>query len=300
MSASRVDKEMMEVLTKRKRGVPESVNVDRLTTLIYEGADVNRPFQQAQTIKSVVARPALLGTLIKHGANIASPKTFVDGKNVLMLAIEDGNLKAVEEILKYGRVNLEAKTGDGETAALLAANKGNVDLMSALVKAGAKLYKKDREKNGVLHYAASSRSEKMIEYLLSMGMNPNAQNMSGKIPLLSAVDKYAETMHADDLKVLRLLAKVSDFQIKDRSGRDVFTIVMDELDEETAKDVKMNIMDVFKGEIEGRMKNLMLLSKRQGMEIPDDILVKISTMGLDDKLTEDHIRRKYSARSKVL
>lgn len=293
------DEEMHTLLTVRKRGVDQHEVASRVTDLIYQGADVNQPFRDAATIRSVLSRPVVLGALIKHGANLASPKTLVDGKNVLMLAVENGNVCAVEEILKKARINVNAKTAEGETAAMLAAMKGNVEVIEALVKAGANLFGKDREKNGVMHYAVGSRSGDMVRYLLKKGVNVNMQNQWGMTPLMAAVDKYAEGGNRGDLEVMQELAKASDLKVKNGQGKDVLQQIMDEMEEEAAEDVRAQIMKVFKEEIEDRMKNMLLVSKREGIELPDDVMMKIATLGLDETGTRGHVQKKFSARQKM-
>ncbi len=290
------DKEMQTLLHTQKRRVPETEFASRVTDLVYEGADINKPFRDPATIKTIVKRPMILGALIKHGANVTSPKTFVGDKNVLMVAIEEGQVESVEQIIEHARINLEYKTPDGMTALLLAANKGKVQIAEVLLKAGANLFAKDREKNGVLHYA---RGLKMVKFLLGTSVDPNAQNVWGVTPLMAAVDSYIEDPREDHLKVVQEVAKVSDLQIKDREGRDVYMRVLNDADAETEADVRRVILQVFKEEVEHRMKNLLLLSKREQMDIPDDVMMKIATLGLDKTGTAPHVHRKFSARSKM-
>lgn len=300
MSASKADQDLLQVISVKKRGVPESQNVDRVTELVYQGADVNRPFQSVASVKALLRRPTIMGTLIRHGANVTSPKMLIDGKNVLMLAVEDGNVAVVREILRNGRMNLESKTADGSTAIMMAATRGVLENIEMLLGAGANLYKKDNAKNGVLHYAARSGSKDMIRYLLTKGANPNQTNALGETPLMVVVDAYIEGNRRFDLEVLKELALVTDLAITDNRGMNVWTRVMEDTDEETADDVKREILQVFKNEIEHRMKNLLLVQKTMAdVELPDDILMKISTMGLHDDGVTEHMQRKLSARTKL-
>lgn len=298
MSASNANKELMQIVTVKKRGVPESQVVNKVTELIFEGADVNKPFQSPSTVNALLRRPELMGTLIRHGAKV----TPYD----LMNAIEAGNVAAVEKMLS-APINLEFKTGDGTTALMVAAGSGVVPIVELLIHARASLYKRDKEGNGVLHYAARSGSKEMIRYLLMFkrGVNPNNINNNGETPLMVAADAYAESMRKADLDVLKELSLVSDFGVKDGRGKNVWTRVMEDHDEETANDVKKEMLQVFKDEIEDRIRKTLLVQKtmnkqeKTDIELPDDIIMKIATTGLHETGSTAHVMRKFSARSKL-
>jgi hypothetical protein len=278
-----------------------TADVGRVTDLIYQGADVNKPLGNDVLVKSLVHHPKLLRALIQHGAEMTIPKTFPGDPNVMMIAIQENQIESVREILKYACINLEYKTFYGETAVLIAARKGNVEIMDALLKMGGNLYVKDYDKSGVMHYASVSKSPEMVKYLMERKVNPNVQNCMGVTALMNAVDNYVENTNQWNFAVLRELAKVSDFQIKDLDGKDAFERLIEDYGKEISEHVKSMLWTVLKEEMESRMKGLIMASKREDgiPDLPDDVLLKISTMGLDDVGTKSYVEKKYMARKKM-
>jgi ankyrin repeat protein len=80
-----------------------------------------------------------------------------------------------------------------QTALMYAAQNGHVDAVILLLRAGARVFAKDKDLPGEpagrqpLHYAVRSTSLEVIEILLAAGANPNALDSKGETPVNAAI-----------------------------------------------------------------------------------------------------------------
>ncbi|VVC42902.1 Ankyrin repeat-containing domain,Ankyrin repeat [Cinara cedri] len=71
-----------------------------------------------------------------------------------------------------------------------AAKNNQVDMMRALLAAGAGIDSQDRQGDTALHYAAGYGHKEAVEFLLAAGANVNAKNIYGETPLYCASKHY--------------------------------------------------------------------------------------------------------------
>lgn len=127
-------------------------------------------------------RPDIVLTLLKQGV---SPNTKVEqGDPALVSAIRHDNADVVSILLDAPGIDLNLASDFGETAIMLAAFKGDEDLVRELVERGA-------EVNGpggwsALHYAATNGHAYIVEFLLEKGAKVNALSPAGITPLFMA------------------------------------------------------------------------------------------------------------------
>ncbi len=125
------------------------------------------------------------------------------GDTLLTVAAYSGQAKAVAEILKQPKVEIDKKNRMGLSALTAAAFKGEVEIAKALVKAGADVNLANGSKQTALMFASLSGRTATVEYLLSVGANPAAVDDKGNTAL-----KLARTQGADDVvKLLTATAK---------------------------------------------------------------------------------------------
>jgi ankyrin repeat protein len=97
--------------------------------------------------------------MIEDGAmlNMANP----EGITTLMCACAGGHTEIVKAMLHSGRdVGLEAQDSHGWTALITAAHRGNAEMLTALLTAGANPKAKDKMDRDALYYAKGD-AEKM-------------------------------------------------------------------------------------------------------------------------------------------
>lgn len=114
-----------------------------------------------------------------------SPNTIVNGGDpALVRAIRMDATNVVDTLLNAKGIEVDTASEYGETALMLAAFKGNMDLVQRLLKDGASV-------NRIggwtpLHYAAAEGHNEIVKLLLEKGARVNVQTYSGITPLYMA------------------------------------------------------------------------------------------------------------------
>lgn len=108
------------------------------------------------------------------------------GQAGLMIALQNGSLKAFSALLAARNVNVEARNAQDESPLMMAAIKGQVDAVKALIARDA-----DVNKTGwaPLHYAASAgtpQHTQIIALLLENNAYIDAASPNGTTPLMMA------------------------------------------------------------------------------------------------------------------
>lgn len=105
------------------------------------------------------------------------------GQHGLYLALRGGAAKAFDALLKHPQLDVNAVNAAGETPLMMAALRGNLDAMKALIGRGARV---QQEGWTPLHYAASSPSAEAVRLLLEHGAEVDARAPNGNTPLMLA------------------------------------------------------------------------------------------------------------------
>ena len=151
-----------------------------------------------------------IAALLRRGfdPNTRDPK----GQVGLTIALHNGSMKAFAALLASRTVNVEARNADDESPLMLAALKGNIDAVKALIARNA-----DVNKTGwaPLHYAASAGSAQhtqIIALLLENYAYIDATSPNGTTPLMMAA-QYGST---DSVQLL--LDEGADPTLKNQLG----------------------------------------------------------------------------------
>lgn len=107
----------------------------------------------------------------------------VKGQTGLYLATRDKSLKAVNALLAWREINVEARNASDESPLMIAALNGSSDLAQVLIGKGA-----DVNKTGwtPLHYAATRGHLQMMSLLLDNYAYIDAASPNGTTPLMMA------------------------------------------------------------------------------------------------------------------
>ncbi|CAN5356997.1 ankyrin repeat domain-containing protein [soil metagenome] len=119
--------------------------------------------------------------LIQRGfdPNAADPK----GQLGIIMALQDGELKAADAIASSPGFKVDARNASGETALMMAALTGRLEWVKRLLKQGASVH---QEGWSPIHYAAAGPEPEVIAYLLDKGAPLNAPSPNGTTPLMMA------------------------------------------------------------------------------------------------------------------
>ena len=151
----------------------------------------------AATISGLLARgfdPNTLGPTGQHG---------------LILALKEPSLKAAQALVSSPKIDLNHLNASGESPLMLAALKGEFDLVEKMVKKGA-----DVNKTGwtPLHYAASNGHVAVIKLLLENYAYIDAESPNGSTPLMMA------GMYGNPESVQLLIDEGADPLVRNQQG----------------------------------------------------------------------------------
>ena len=98
------------------------------------------------------------------------------------------NLKSAKEIevLIQQGADVNIKNKDGNTALIIASEKGSLDLVNILLEGGADVQQKDGRGWTALMWASSCRNKEIVEMLISKGADINAKSQEGNTALMFA------------------------------------------------------------------------------------------------------------------
>jgi ankyrin repeat protein len=134
-----------------------------------------------------------------------------DASTLLWDASKKGDLPRVEHLLDNGgNVHMSR---DGRTLLLLACEGGHLKVAECLVRKGAYLNAKDKERRTPLHYACEKGHLEVVKFLVSGWASPNAKDNEGRTPLHVSCEK-------GHLKIVKFLVwKGANPNLKDNKGR---------------------------------------------------------------------------------
>eukprot|EP01130_Rhizamoeba_saxonica_P014344 TRINITY_DN6260_c0_g1_i1.p1 TRINITY_DN6260_c0_g1~~TRINITY_DN6260_c0_g1_i1.p1 ORF type:complete len:1214 (-),score=247.54 TRINITY_DN6260_c0_g1_i1:28-3669(-) len=144
------------------------------------------------------------------------PET-TDSSVPLHLAAMRGNLECIKALVDSSEVSLNRKDKNHNTALLLAARNGHLEVVSYLVHMGCKVYISDYQNNNVLHLASAYGWNHVLRFLLeNTDIDINDINKQGITPIAVSVIKG----HVACTKILAS-DKDIDLDVKDPSGKNL-------------------------------------------------------------------------------
>ncbi|MBQ8124726.1 MAG: ankyrin repeat domain-containing protein [Kiritimatiellae bacterium] len=114
-------------------------NIDTVKLLVERGADVGAKSFEGGTALLVAIeqrRDEVVEYLLSHGANPNDKLAIEPGLTALCMAAQRGYLRILKALLKAG-ADTEKRAGDGSTALANAAFKGHDDVARELIESGA-------------------------------------------------------------------------------------------------------------------------------------------------------------------
>ena len=131
------------------------------------------------------------------------------GQTGLLIALREPSPKVVQALLESPQTNVDLANAKDETPLMLAAIKGQQDLVTQLLKRDAAVNKTGWTP---LHYAASSGQLSIMKVLLDKFAFIDAQSPNGTTPLMMAA------MYGSTEAVKLLLAEGADTAMKNQLG----------------------------------------------------------------------------------
>ncbi len=131
------------------------------------------------------------------------------GQHALILAIREPSPKVANILINAPKINVNALNAVGESSLMLAALKGQLDMVDKLVKKGADVNKTSWTP---LHYAASNGHTDVIRLLLENHAYIDAESPNGSTPLMMA------SQYGNPQSVKLLLDEGADPLLKNQMG----------------------------------------------------------------------------------
>ena len=191
-------------MTHRLEGVVKNF----LIGLVFAGLGVANAGSYEEFFSAIQRDdPAKIRELLGRGfdANTVDPK----GRSGLYLALSEPSPKAVQVLVDWSKTDVNRLNASGESALMIAALKGNLELATKLIEKGA-----DINKTGwtPLHYAASSGHLAIIALLLDNSAYIDAESPNRTTPLMMAA------MYGSPQAVKLLLQEGADPTLKNQQG----------------------------------------------------------------------------------
>ena len=117
---------------------------------------------------------------------LAGASTMAAGEVTLLNAAESGDHAAAMRLASTKGVNVNAAGADATTAVMYAAANGDLELVRALIRAGADVKLKNQFGTSALTEAAIIGSGPVIDALLKAGAEPNFKTPDDETPLMAA------------------------------------------------------------------------------------------------------------------
>jgi ankyrin repeat protein len=194
-------------------------DVDKVKLLLSHGVEAT--FRSPAGYDAATAAASYRGSvdairaLLDAGAG-AEPVEAVKARHTpLLLASMSGDLETVSLLLARGAHANPRPNASGDSPLSEAITFGRVDVVRALIQAGAKTDLVERTGVNLLHWATITNRAEVIPDLARSGVDINAIDGAGFTPLM-----YAATIDFGDTATLSaLLASGADRTIKNESGR---------------------------------------------------------------------------------
>lgn len=111
------------------------------------------------------------------------------GQTGLVMAMQEGSLKAADVLLSHPAIDIDALNRAGESALMMAALKGEVAGARRLLRRGARV---NQPGWSALHYAAAGTEAQLVRILIEKGADVNATSPNGSTPLMMAAQYGSE------------------------------------------------------------------------------------------------------------
>ena len=131
------------------------------------------------------------------------------GQTALGLAVREKSDRVVEVLLRSSQLDINSRNSVGETALMLAALQGRLELSQRLIAQGASI---SQAGWNPLHYAATGPEPKIVALLLQRGAPIEARSPNGTTALMMAAG------YGNEQSVMLLLAQHADATARNERG----------------------------------------------------------------------------------
>ncbi len=131
------------------------------------------------------------------------------GQSAIGVAVREKSDRVVDVLLKQPQLDINSRNSVGETALMLVALQGRLELAQRLIQQGARV---NQEGWNPLHYAATGPEPRLVALLLQRGAPIEARSPNGTTALMMAAGYGSEE------SVTLLLAQHADATTRNQRG----------------------------------------------------------------------------------
>ncbi len=158
--------------------------------LVRKGANVNAQTVDLHTPLIIAVNNEdkhLVKYFIEHKAD-SNSKSSIIGWTALMYAILLESLAIFDELLTAQDIQVDVKNNDGATALIIAASRGQYEMVKRLIAKNANLDISDTNGTTALMFAITNRHTNVARELIDKGANINLRRNDGVSAFMIAVD----------------------------------------------------------------------------------------------------------------
>ena len=209
----------------------DSNNPELVKFLIKQGALTND--SQVESVCMFTKNPAIIQVLLDNGAKKCSLPWAAWNKNIdvvkfilnkgvkidelndalIQASAHNDNLDVVRLLIKRG-ADVNSKNKNGDTALIVASEKGNKELIKILLDAGADINEKDKNGYSIIFNIVNKFDKKLFELALQENINFDAKINLEEDTLLLYLVKYLRSRAFNNYIGLYVGSKIDDKQIK--------------------------------------------------------------------------------------
>lgn len=167
-------------------------------------------------VASGLGLPIIVDQLLLHGCDVSAQGC--EGYTALHHAIQSGYMKIIDKLLKKG-ANPFLQNKAGNSAFMLACSAGNTEIVEKIINESQEPYHPGQVNQmglNALHCAALSGNSNLVEPLVKLGVDSQAEDKDRNTPLIIAAKKHKEEFA---LKLCELTDV--DVNYQDAEGRTV-------------------------------------------------------------------------------
>ena len=138
-----------------------------------------RPIDACLILGVLYGNSRQVASALRKGANA---NAHFRKRTVLLYAIQEGHLNIMKALMRAG-ASLDAKDDEGFIPLCQAVGGGNLELVSFLLKSGANVNGRESSCGTPLHMACAWRHLKIDRVLLAYGADPLARDKDGHTPI---------------------------------------------------------------------------------------------------------------------
>lgn len=199
-----------QTLTMAARGSRQSSNGVEIYRYLIEGHKLDASIIDGEgnnLIHLVAARPnqaEVIKYLISLGVDPALPNR--EGDTPLLLASSGRDLEAIKLLLPYSKV--DERNSRGETPLYKALGRSSLDVVEALLEAGADIRTTDLQGNSLVHSLAEGYREQEADLFAAKLALLSERGLPLALPLADGTTLYHRAVAHQSLRMLELVSKL--------------------------------------------------------------------------------------------